>query len=260
MSLAVLSTAIIPERALPMRIPTSVRSKHYPGFIRKSKVLAKYQGQERIWPKIGLDNCTEKRKDGKRGSIVFSGSGNAAMWDIATMSMRGISSCQTWGSYHAKHLIGSMADPYMGIIYMANRGNTSKGPRMSRRAVVRFVLNNKTGKPAILLERVYGVRYDGGSWRQHQAKIAEARREFASFLRGKTRGALPIISGAAGYRIPLTGATRLIGDDKKSYRDSGINYRRFPKFSVVSKVKIDLAKEAAKTAKATKKTVKGKKR
>ena len=41
-------------------------------------------------------------------SMLFSSEGEAGAWDIATMSMRGIRSCQRWDGEYPRCLIGSI--------------------------------------------------------------------------------------------------------------------------------------------------------
>ena len=89
-------------------------------------------------------------------SIVFSSDGVEGLWDIATMSMRGISSCIRWGGPHKLTLIGSIADPFTGVIYLTSGKPCGKyGSRMIKRCVVRFVVNSEKEKPYILIDRMY---------------------------------------------------------------------------------------------------------
>jgi hypothetical protein len=88
--------------------------------------------------------------------VVFSSDGVDGLWDIATMSMRGIESCQSWDGAFKSRLIGSMCDPYVGIIYLTNNKSYNKyGPRMVRRCVVKFLINKETSNPVISLDRMY---------------------------------------------------------------------------------------------------------
>src|SRR5271165_600066 len=89
--------------------------------------------------------------------IVFSSDGAEGAWDIGTMSMRGISSCQSWDRGEYKHCtIGSVIDPFVGIIYMTTGGKFNEyGTKMVRRCIVRFVIDGKDNKPYILMDRMY---------------------------------------------------------------------------------------------------------
>lgn len=154
-------------------------------------------------------------------NVVFSSEGKEGMWDIATMSMRGISSCQRWSAGHRHCLIGSMIDPYTGVIYLS-QGKTKYGSKMKRRAVVRLVLHRKTRKPALMIERIYPHDYD------HGTKDIATRELFAKFLKKKTNDKYAIVYGdsseAKKYFIPLSEPVECLKDGERSYRDSHIGY------------------------------------
>lgn len=91
--------------------------------------------------------------------IKFSSESPEGIWDIATMSMRGISSCQTWdqGAGQSIRIIGSMIDPCTAIIYISSQEGSSSqfGSKMIRRCIVRYVIDWYNKKPLILLEKMY---------------------------------------------------------------------------------------------------------
>jgi hypothetical protein len=89
--------------------------------------------------------------------IVFSSDGAEGAWDIGTMSMRGISSCQSWDRGEYKYCtIGSVIDPFVGIIYLTTGGKFNDyGSKMVRRCIVRFVIDGTDNKPYILIDRMY---------------------------------------------------------------------------------------------------------
>ena len=87
--------------------------------------------------------------------VVFSSDGPQGAWNIATMSMRGITSCQSWDGDYKYCTIGSVVDPFVGIIYLTSGAKTKYGTKMTRRSVVRFIINEETKKPYILLELMY---------------------------------------------------------------------------------------------------------
>ncbi len=94
----------------------------------------------------------------KETFVKFSAEGGDGIWDIATMSMRGVSSCQTWdqGSGNGAKVIGSMIDPFTGIIYLTTGSIANQfGTTMVRRCIVRYVLEKPSKKPFLLLERMY---------------------------------------------------------------------------------------------------------
>jgi hypothetical protein len=233
-----------------MIAPRTTTSKNYPKFIRENKFVKKYAKQKRIFTKLGLKNCSKKLD--KKRSIVFSSEGNKALWDIATMSMRGISSCQRWGSGHSPHLIGSMIDPCLGIIYITSGKDTKYGKRMTKRALVRFVISRNTKKPVLLLERVYPD--DRNTHIHDYEENLSTMKLFIDFLEKKTKHKIPIISvaGLGGGDLPYTHHipyTKPVIELKAyidrhwhrygllSYRDSGIGYVNSPKYRCVSKVK-----------------------
>src|ERR1700722_3346156 len=162
----------------------------------------------------------------KNSNIVFTSEGKEGLWDIATMSMRGISSCQRWGNSHANCLIGSMIDPYTGIIYLT-RGKNKYGSKMTKRAIVRLVLHRKNHKPALMIERIYPHDYDSGT------KDYVTQNLFTRFLKKKKKKKYPIVYGdtALGkkYIIPLSEQVESLSDSEKSYRDSHIGYHELNK-------------------------------
>jgi hypothetical protein len=97
--------------------------------------------------------------------ISFSSSGEEGAWDIATMSMRGISSCQSWDSSvgngeHRPCIIGSIASNYVGIIYLTSgKDFEGKGSKMIRRCIVRFGIDmskpKKERHPVIIVDKMY---------------------------------------------------------------------------------------------------------
>ncbi len=91
-----------------------------------------------------------------RFQVVFSSDGIDGLWDIATMSMRGITSCQSWDGQYKKALIGSIVDPFVGLIYITSGTNMNKlGSKMIKRSLVRLVIDSKTKKPFIIVDRMY---------------------------------------------------------------------------------------------------------
>jgi len=117
---------------------------------------------------------------GKKYKIVFSSSGDEGVWDLATISMRGFTSCQTWGSTQSRGLIGSISSKFVGVVYITDgKDYNNHGAKMHRRALVRFCVHKETKKPALLVDRVYP-----GDDRTSQAGIRE-------FLNKKTN--LPVL-------------------------------------------------------------------
>jgi hypothetical protein len=92
----------------------------------------------------------------KKYTIVFSSTGEEGAWDLATISMRGITSCQTWTSPQSRGLIGTLASKYVGVIYVASDQDIpGYGSKMMNRSLVRFVIHTKTKRPALLIDKMY---------------------------------------------------------------------------------------------------------
>lgn len=98
----------------------------------------------------------------KEFSIIFSSEGEQGAWDIATMSMRGIKSCQRWDGEYPRCLIGSIFSKFVGIIYLTsgvpsetNGVYKDLGSKMIRRCVIRYAVDTDEGKPCILMDKMY---------------------------------------------------------------------------------------------------------
>jgi len=178
-----------------------------------------------------LDNLTyfkdfsSKNVPSDKFKICFSSAGPDGLWDIATMSMRGISSCQTWGGGNATHVVGSMVDPFTGIIYLTSGVKHGQyGSKMLRRCVVRFVVNDKTKKQSIYLERMYPALDQG------------TKDTFIKFIEKKSGGKYPVIYGPDAYGkaneahnyVPMAGIIKGMQPADHPYRDSGMTYKTDP--------------------------------
>ena len=79
--------------------------------------------------RFSIDNVPSKKYH-----IVFSSVDCDGLWDIATMSMRGITSCQKWSGKYKQALIGSLIDPFVGIMYLTSGSDVNGlGSRMMKR-------------------------------------------------------------------------------------------------------------------------------
>jgi hypothetical protein len=171
--------------------------------------------------------------------IVFSSTGQKGLWDIATMSMRGVSSCQRWGNAkHRSKVIGTMLDPYAGVLYLTSNSNTKYGSKMIKRSVVRLIINKTTKKPALLIERVYPHTKDNPDINETTLAL------FTDFLNKKTGNKFDILYGErkvgiSKYAIPFTEQTSDIdatfGKKCLSYRDSGVGYADIKSFKDINK-------------------------
>lgn len=157
-----------------------------------------------------------------RLKVVFSSHDVNGLWDIATMSMRGVQSCQSWGGEYRHCLIGSILDPFVGIIYITSGADFGKyGPKMIKRCIVRYVINEDSKKPYILIDNMY-PGYD--------KQVMEA---FKDFLKKHTKNKFevhyaPDVSSEKFFTnsyMPLTKTRKLLseygGDREDNYDDDG---------------------------------------
>lgn len=174
----------------------------------------------------------------KNLEIVFS----SRPWDIATMSMRGISSCQAWGKRQSTCLIGSIIDPSMAVMYLTDGEEHKKyGERMLARTVVRLtapsmkltpdgyvpVTKEESTQRALFLEGAYA------SFAAYTAQTVVFAEIFAESLNKKTdlkNRTLMTSTQAARYYcgIPSTPELKKLPDQYLSYRDSGLMYISLP--------------------------------
>lgn len=92
----------------------------------------------------------------KKYVIAFSSSGEDGAWDIGTISMRGVTSCQSWNAPQSRGLIGSIASKFVGVMYLASEQEIpGYGSKMLNRSLVRFAIHKTTKKPALILDRMY---------------------------------------------------------------------------------------------------------
>jgi len=190
---------------------------------------------------------------GKNLSICFTSDGNKGYWDLATMSMRGVSSCMEWSSGNATSLIGTILDPYAGMVYITNGTSTKHGEKIIARSVVRLAVNqysHKKQKPIILLEPIYTAAKDIANRSVYNAI-------FRSFISSMIKNKVEVKcldkdvgydDGYSYYAIPVSEPVEVIidmedrycvdDDSILSYRDSGINYDHIKKFYNPMKVKL----------------------
>lgn len=169
----------------------------------------------------------------KEMKIVFSSDGLDGAWDLATMSMRGIESCQRWDSDRSTSLIGSIVDPFTGIIYLTSGSVVDKfGTRMIKRSVVRFAVRDSTQRPVLILERMY-PSFDNAT-----AKL------FTDFLKEKTGNKFDILqplNSADFFQkncfIPLGSKTKQLRTDYRPYVDSRVPFREINTQSIKGKKK-----------------------
>lgn len=176
-----------------------------------------------------IKNINQELK--KNLHIVFSSDNLQGIWDIATMSMRGIQSCMRWESRTKNSLIGSIVDPGCGIIYLTNNTKTKYGSKMLFRALVRLGINTKSNTPVIILDRLYSTYYKTD--RNYCSNLDKYIRElFLDFLKKKLPN-IQIINAESSASIVLSNdysllqhnKFNLLKEDELSYRDIPILYQ-----------------------------------
>jgi hypothetical protein len=173
--------------------------------------------------------------------IVFSSTGMDGAWDIATMSERGITSCQSWHSDHATHLAGSVADPYTAIMYLTNGSDfKERGPRMIRRCIVRIGVDEETLSPVILLEKMYPA---------YNKSISI---KFISLLKKKLNKPIKIIDCSAKPKTLANSSIVLIEPkifnsieaNERPYVDSKVKYKELKNIGQIDKEKLRIRASA----------------
>jgi hypothetical protein len=92
----------------------------------------------------------------KKYTIAFSSSGEEGAWDIGTISMRGVTSCQSWNAPQSRGLIGSISSKFVGVVYLASEQEIpGYGSKMLNRSMVRFAIHKTSKKPCLVLDRMY---------------------------------------------------------------------------------------------------------
>lgn len=209
--------------------------------------------------KAGIDSELRNLK------IVFTADEMVGAWDLATMSMRGIQSCMRWKSGVARSLVGSIADPCCGMLYITNGTMFDYGCKMLFRALVRVVVNDD-GAPALLVERIYSSFYNNGpdSYAELDRRVAQ---HFVAFLKKKVPG-MPVFSVVTDRKTILENYVMVyppmpvmehLSEGEMTYRDTGIAYSTTKTYenlkskillqygAVKAKIKLRPKKKAAKS-------------
>ncbi len=164
--------------------------------------------------------------------IVFS----THPWDIATMSMRGIKSCQSWGKTQSTCLIGSIIDPNMGIMYITDGKPHSKyGERMLARTVVRLTAPMHTFKNGQYIEateedkkkRIFVIEWPYAYFSSGAIGIDTYKDIFYKSMAPKliSKKLLRSPKATQYFRgIPLTSQVKKLPEKYRSYRDSSMPY------------------------------------
>lgn len=150
----------------------------------------------------------------KKYMVCFSSYDDDGLWDIATISMRGIVSCQAWTAPQSRGLIGSLSSRFVGVIYVeSDKDNVPGfGGKMLNRSMVRFTINKQTKKPALWIDTMYP---------NYQKDTMET---FKKVLREKS--GLDVFytndGGSSNYYIPYEPSSKLLKQGESSYMDNTI--------------------------------------
>jgi len=132
----------------PAEFLASEQASKFPDWIKQNPAWKNYPTLDKAFPAIGLTNCREPHPTEimdldtntfKRMDICFSSDGVEGLWDIATMSMRGVLSCRHWDNPHAKCIVSEITNPNIGIVYFTDGTMTDYGLSINKRALVRYV-------------------------------------------------------------------------------------------------------------------------
>lgn len=156
------------EGKIVLRLVEEVTDRNGKAAFRKNeslfKVFAKLREQFTAYNLnfINLEQTNEfktfsaENVANKKYNVVFSSEGPEGAWDILTMSMRGIKSCQRWDGDYPRCLIGSLLTKYVGIIYITSGADFGGyGPKMMRRSLVRYAIDADEHKPCLLIDKMY---------------------------------------------------------------------------------------------------------
>ena len=158
-------------------------------------------------------NDAKEKGDKTKPNITFASGGVDGLWDILTMSMRGFRSCQSWDGQHKEKLIGSLIDPYLGIIYLSSNVDTPYGKQFIYRCLVRFVIDSESNRPHLFLEKMYP---------EHNKSVAFL---FKKYLEEKIKGKFPVLDTVTKTDyLPVFTSIKYLDEDTFSYRDSKIIY------------------------------------
>lgn len=201
--------------------------------------IAKYKNIYKLFPQIGLENDQDqniiKYKDPYLGNIdlniVFSSDRIAGLWDIATMSMRGVMSCMHWENHHHSHLLGQMLDPFIGVIYLTDNTKTPYGRSMIKRSVVRIIYDELEKKFSIFVEKPY-ARTENTKPYVYDNKCpdhSEITDYFIKYLIEKTNNKIEIFSYKSNFKkikncnMPAAYPREFLISAYQAYSDYGLN-------------------------------------
>jgi hypothetical protein len=166
----------------------------------------------------------------KEYMLCFSSHGEEGAWDIGTISMRGVVSCQSWNAPQSRGLIGSIASKFVGVVYLESTKEKvpEYGSKMLNRAMVRFAINKKTKTPTLIIDTVYP---------NHNKDTMAA---FKRVLGQKSGLNVITVSDEtmSGYYIPTETHNKLLKTGEASYADHPIAVQEHT--STIRKIPEDL--------------------
>lgn len=160
--------------------------------------------------------------------VKFTSDGKDGIWNIATMSMRGVNSCQSWdgmGGGQSGKVIGSMIDPFTAIIYLTCGTNINNyGDKMVRRCVVRYMIDNVSKEPYLLLEKMYPA-FDKPSLDTFVSVIKKRAPDINVLYSVDIGGKANVFGSKLSHSyIPLSDELKLLDAHYRPYVDSGVAF------------------------------------
>ena len=185
------------QSATGRSLPASIRE--HPVFVNRNLSTIK-----KVFPHFGLNNCIADcdHPTIKNAKIVFTSDGLTGLWDLATMSMRGATSCMHWSNHHHSHLVGSIVDPCCGIVYITDGSITERGLAIKERSLVRLLIN----EDKIFICTAESTYKDTGNkdpynYKDRNVDYHITEKVIVNFL--KTKSTIPVLSYSELYKKSL---------------------------------------------------------
>jgi hypothetical protein len=227
----------------------SAAGKRLPEWMRNNPALTNNNKLKKIFPSLGLKNEVVKdftTINGVSHSLIFSSDNVRGLWDIATMSMRGVSSCMHWENPHSVHVIGSVIDPCAAIAYLTDGKKTSHGLSIIKRVFVRLIFTGNENltdpggypvpgnKPTIYVDRLYTKTANTNPrvYENKEAHPLPIMKVFTDYIKSKTD--LPVFDAYNNQRYGSWFIPRhkiidqLTNPNQLSFVDSQIPYKSTP--------------------------------
>jgi len=160
-------------------------------------------------------NFSSNNFSSKEMEINFVSTGLDAIWDFATISMRGVVSCQSWVNPQSRGLIGTIVNPFVGLIYISSSEQTIYGPKTFKRCLVRYAINKDTKRPALFLDGIYP-----------SGDITDIRDSFIKFLKSKTSLEVFFATKTNCYYLPSHKYQKYLAEGEETYMDYQIPFKQ----------------------------------